>query len=89
MTVTIRKAKAELNQAKRIENSLYPDYVLANTFVARRVITDEYTWEMARAEVEAKFGRILEDVVTEDKATAFGLAFFRVNRPSWWKKESK
>lgn len=85
----IRKAKSELKQSKRIEASLYPDWVAAKTFVVKRLLTDEYTWQIARDEVEKKFGKILEDVFTEDKATVFGTAFFRVNRPSWWVKNGK
>ena len=87
--VLIRKAKSQLNQAKRIEASLYPDWIPEKTFVVKRLLTEEYTWQTARDEVEAKFGKILEDVFTEDKATAFGTAFFRVNRPTWWVNSGK
>lgn len=73
----------------------YPNYVRGDTFVVKRPlfrtdadgdVTEVKLWEEARSEVEALYGKIFEDVITQDKAEKIGIAYFRVAKP--WGKES-
>jgi hypothetical protein len=72
---------------------LYPDYKKDQTMVVTRnlLYTDEegnislLNWSNVRAEVEDKYGRIVEDVVEQDKAELLGKAYFRVMKPGWTK----
>lgn len=58
----------------------YPDYRTEDTMVITKVL-DNTSWEMLRAEVEKKYGRIFEDVLSQAEAEIFNKAIFRVAKP--------
>jgi len=67
-------------------SGLYPDYKKEDTFVVTRILDTEerrFTWDERRTEVQERYGRILEDVVSESEATFLGKAYFRVAKPVW------
>ena len=65
-------------------SSQYPDFKKEGTFVVTRTVDEENTYAARKKEVADRFGDILEEMVTEDQAEAFGKAYFRVKKPDWW-----
>ena len=65
-------------------SSQYPDYKKEGTFVVTRTVDEENSYSARKKEVEDRFGKILEEMITQDQAEAFGKVFFRVKRPDWW-----